>query len=47
MRVSIFKQIRDPNGQWQQAAIQPQTLTQVENAILTRAQQFRSQTLQQ
>ena len=47
VRVSIFKQIRDPNGQWQQAAIQPQTLTQVENAILTRAQQFRSQTLQQ
>ena len=47
VRVSIFKQIRDPNGQWQQAAIQPQTLTQVENAILTRAQQFRAQTLQQ
>ena len=46
VRVSIFKQTQDPSGEWHQTAIQPETLTQVENAILTRAQQFRSETLQ-
>ena len=45
VRVSIFKQTQDPNGIWHQAAVQPKTLTQVENAILTRARKFRSETL--
>ena len=47
VRVSIFKQIKNPNGEWQQAALQTETQMLVENSILTRAQQFRTESLQQ
>ncbi len=47
VRVSVFRQIRDQRGGWQQASVQPATTTQLENAILMRARQFRSETLQQ
>ena len=47
VRVSIFKQIKNPEGEWQQAALQAETQMQVENSILTRAQQFRTESLQQ
>ena len=47
VRVSLFKQHRDSNGLWQQARVQSDTITQVENAILTRAQQFRTEALGQ
>ncbi len=46
VRVSVFRQIRDQRGGWQQAAVQPATTTQLENAILMRARQFRSEALQ-
>jgi len=47
VRVSVFRQIRDQRGNWQQAAVQQATTTQLENAILMRARQFRSEALQQ
>ena len=45
VRVSIFKQILNARGEWQQAALQTKTQTLVEDAILTRAQQFRAGSL--
>ena len=45
VRVSIFKQILNARGEWQQAALQTDTQTLVENSILTRAQQFRAGSL--
>ena len=45
VRVSIFKQILNARGEWQQAVLQPDTQTLVENSILTRAQQFRAGSL--
>ena len=45
VRVSIFKQILNARGEWQQAALKTATQTLVENSILTRAQQFRAESL--
>ncbi len=45
VRVSIFKQIKNAKGEWQQAGFQSDTEASVENAILTRAQQFRAGSL--
>ena len=47
VRVSIFKQTKNSDGAWQQAALQSETQMLVENSILTRAQQFRTESLQQ
>ena len=45
LRVSIFKQIINAKGEWQQAVLQSDTEASVENAILTKAQQFRAGSL--
>jgi hypothetical protein len=45
VRVSIFKQILNARGEWQQAVLQTDTPALVENSILTRAQQFRAGSL--
>ena len=45
VRVSIFRQVLNTGGEWQQAALQPDTQTLVEDSILTRAQQFRAGSL--
>ena len=45
VRVSIFKQILNAKGEWQQAVLLTKTQTLVENSILTRAQQFRAGSL--
>ena len=45
VRVSIFKQILNARGEWQQAVLQTDTQTLVEDSILTRAQQFRAGSL--
>ena len=45
VRVSIFKQIMNARGEWQQAVLQSDTEVSVENAILTRAQHFRAGSL--
>ena len=44
VRVAVFRQIRDPNGEWQNAAVQPETQARLEDAILMRARQLRNQT---
>ena len=45
VRVSIFKQFKNAGGEWQQAVLQSETEASVENAILTKAQQFRAGSL--
>ncbi|MBT4721342.1 MAG: DUF3576 domain-containing protein, partial [Rhodospirillaceae bacterium] len=46
VRVSVFRQQRTGSGTWRNAIAQPQTASQIENAILTRARQFRNQSVQ-
>ena len=46
LSVQLFKQSRDETGEWVDAAVDPATRIQVENAILTRARQLRIQTIQ-
>ena len=47
VRASIFRQLLDPRtGNWVDASVEPQTQTDVENAILTRARQLRIASLQ-
>jgi hypothetical protein len=46
VRVAVFRQVRDANGQWQNAAVQPETAARLEEAILMRARQMRNQTAQ-
>ncbi|HIF61330.1 MAG TPA: DUF3576 domain-containing protein, partial [Rhodospirillales bacterium] len=41
IRVSVFRQIKAGNNIWQDAAVQPGTSIKLEDAILTRARQFR------
>jgi hypothetical protein len=41
LNVSVFKQQRDATGTWVDVASSPQTETDMENAILTRARQLR------
>lgn len=40
LKVSLFRQV-NTNGQWKDAAVDPKTITQLENAILTRARELR------
>lgn len=47
VRAAVFKQVLDPrSGTWIDAAVEPQTQTDVENAILTKARQLRIASLQ-
>jgi uncharacterized protein DUF3576 len=41
LKVSVFKQTRDPGGAWVDSSATAQTETDIENAILTRARQLR------
>ena len=41
LKVSVFKQQRDPTGNWLDTPTAAQTETDIENAILTRARQLR------
>lgn len=41
LNVTVFKQSKDINGAWVDAAVSDQTSTDLENAILTRARQLR------
>jgi hypothetical protein len=40
VHAAIFHQARQPGGQWRDAVIDPQTTTDIENSILTKARQF-------
>jgi hypothetical protein len=44
VRATVFRQKRDASGQWVDAAVEPQTGVDLENAILTRARQLRLST---
>jgi hypothetical protein len=46
VKVSIFRQTRGADGAWVDAATDPDTALQIENAILTRARQLRIATLE-
>lgn len=41
LRVSVFRQTKDPAGSWVEASVNPATPREIENAILTRARQLR------
>ncbi len=41
VRVTVFRQLQDESGQWNNAAVSPETASELENAILTRARQLR------
>ena len=41
VRASVFHQKKDPAGQWNEAQVDANTATDLENAILTRARQIR------
>lgn len=41
VRATVFRQVLDPQGNWRDAAVSPETGTQLENSILTRARQLR------
>lgn len=41
LNVTVYKQVRNPAGQWMDAAVTPETASSIENAILTRARQLR------
>ena len=46
IRVSVFRQSRTASNGWQDLPVQQDTATKIEDAILTRARQFRSSTIQ-
>jgi len=41
LNVTVFRQTKDPAGQWTDAVVSGQTDTDIENAILTKARQLR------
>ena len=47
VRVAVFKQVRDANGVWADAAVSKEAATKVEDAILMKARQLRNETLEQ
>lgn len=46
VKVAVFRQTRDANGQWLDAPVDPKTRTELEDKILTRARQLRIASLQ-
>jgi hypothetical protein len=41
LKITVFRQMRDPGGQWRDAAVGPEVSTEFENAVLTRARDLR------
>ena len=46
VKAAVFRQKRASDGRWVDAAVEPSTVTDLENAILTRARQIRINTAQ-
>ncbi len=46
VRTAVFKQTKDPGGNWVDAPVEAQTATDLENSILSRARQLRVNTAQ-
>ena len=47
VRVSAFRQIKEPDGTWKDAAVPKETASRIEDAVLTRARQLRQETIVQ
>jgi len=47
VRVAAFRQLKNQNNDWQTVSIDPKAVTDIENSILTRARQLRSETADQ
>jgi len=47
VRVSVFRQVLNANGQWQDTAVPEGAAAKIEDSILTRARQIRNQALLQ
>ena len=47
VRVSVFRKARTASGSWLEATVQQETQVQLENAILTRARQFKTESREQ
>ncbi len=45
IKVSIFRQEREPSGMWVDKPVDPQTVKDLENAILSRSRHYRSTTV--
>ena len=43
VRVSIFKEIKKPTGDWAEATVDPDTVTKLENVILNKARALKIQ----
>lgn len=43
LRVSIFKEIKKPSGEWSEAPVDPDTVTKLENVILNKARTLKIQ----
>jgi len=41
IRVSVFRQVQEPNGQWKDAKVDSTTARQLEDKVLTRARELR------
>lgn len=41
VKVAVYRQVRDENGNWVQSVIDPETPRKIEDAILTKARQIR------
>lgn len=47
IRVAAFRQNKNESNEWQPMAVEPKVVTDIENAILTRARQLRSESMTQ
>lgn len=47
IRVAAFRQVKSSTNDWQAAALDPKAISDIENAILTRARQLRSESMTQ
>lgn len=47
IRVAAFRQNKNENNEWQPMEVEPKVVTDIENAILTRARQLRTESLTQ
>ena len=46
VRVSVFRREKTTSGDWREATVQQQTQVQLEDAILARARQFKTESLE-
>ncbi|SCA56367.1 conserved exported hypothetical protein [Candidatus Terasakiella magnetica] len=47
IRVAAFRQVKNATNEWQAVSVDPKAVTDIENAILTRARQLRTESMTQ